>query len=48
MSEEPSSNRNVRIDDKTWKRVEKAAAEDKTTSSAVVRKAVVEHLDKRG
>ena len=39
--------RGVRIDDVTWQRVEKAAEEDNTTSSAVVRRAVTEHLDKR-
>lgn len=39
--------RGVRIDDATWKRVGKAAEEDGTTRSEVVRKAVVEHLDRR-
>jgi predicted transcriptional regulator len=39
--------RGVRIDDKTWGRVEQAAEEDGTTSSAVVRRAVTEHLDRR-
>jgi hypothetical protein len=35
------------MDDATWSRVERVAKEDKTTNSAVVRRAVVEHLDKR-
>jgi predicted DNA-binding protein len=38
--------RGVRIDDETWSRVEKAAKDEGTTNSAVIRRAVVEHLDK--
>lgn len=34
------------MDDETWSRVEKAAKDEGTTNSAVVRRAVVEHLDK--
>lgn len=40
-------NRSVRIDDKTWDRLDRAAKEDGTDKSAVVRKAVNEHLDSR-
>lgn len=39
--------RGIRIDDETWGRVEKAAKEDNTTNSNVVRRAVTEHLDRR-
>jgi predicted DNA-binding protein len=39
--------RRVRIDDKTWDRVERAAEEDGKTASGVVREAVTEHLDRR-
>lgn len=46
LSDQPSTNRNIRIDDATWNRVEKAAQRDGTTSSAIVRRALVEHLDK--
>jgi len=35
------------MDDATWRRVEQAAEEDGITNSAVVRQAVVEHLDRR-
>lgn len=37
----------VRMPGRTWKRVDKAAQEDGTSRSAVVREAVVEHLDRR-
>lgn len=45
--DEPLRQRQVRMDDATWRRVEQAAEEDGITNSAVVRQAVVEHLDRR-
>lgn len=44
LSDQPS-NRNIRIDDATRNRVVKAAEQDGITSSAVIRRALVEHLD---
>jgi len=39
--------RGIRMDDETWDRVGRAAEEEHTTRSAVIRRAVVEHLDRR-
>jgi hypothetical protein len=35
------------MDNETWDRIGQAADEDNTTRSAVIRRAVVEHLNKR-
>jgi metal-responsive CopG/Arc/MetJ family transcriptional regulator len=45
--DEAMPQRTVRMDDTTWDRVGKAATEDGTTRSDVIRDATIEHLDKR-
>jgi hypothetical protein len=40
--------RSVRIDDGRWSKVGEAAEEDGTTKSEVVKRAIDEHLDRRG
>jgi metal-responsive CopG/Arc/MetJ family transcriptional regulator len=47
IGDEPQETRSVSMDGETWKRVDRAAQEDGTTRSAVIRQAVTEHLDKR-
>ena len=37
----------IRIDDERWSKVRKAAAEDGTTSTEIVKRAIDEHLDRR-
>jgi predicted transcriptional regulator len=40
--------RHIRIDDERWGKVKKAAEEDNTTSTEIVKRAIDEHLDRRG
>ena len=47
IGDEPQETRSVSMDRETWERVDRAAQEDGTTRSAVIRQAVTEHLDQR-
>lgn len=39
--------RHIRIGDEIWEQVERAAEEDSTTATAIVKTALLEHLAKR-
>ncbi len=39
--------RNVRIGDEIWEQVERAAEEDSTTATAIVKEALLEYIAKR-
>jgi hypothetical protein len=39
--------RSIRIDDDRWGKVTKAAEDDDTTNTEIVKRAIDEHLDKR-
>jgi len=47
IGDEPQETRSVSMDRETWERVDRAAQEDGTTRSAVIRQAITEHMDER-